>query len=664
MKKEQRGNTTSITGSRFWLRPSVRLAIYGLLLTFVYLHTYDHIRDTRVYLGGDNADYYILAESLATGHGYHYIALPDAPAHNHFPPGYPFILSLFMRAGLTGPDPLTGLNGLFLWAALMIMLGQFGRFSKDPELAAIAVGLCMRNAHLLEFSTIMMSEVPYLLAFATALGAYGMLMRAERLGHRTAWWWALLIAAAVLMVYIRTAGAASVLAIALHMAWRRRWTACTVLLGSVLLSQVPWQMRSLRLGPNSYVQQMLSVNPYRPELGHMTAAEWPKRLLTNLERYALREVPSSVMPWTTRKLDSPMEPQEEWPNTLLVVPLVLLGLWKLPVHRALVSILLVCSFGVLLLWPPVWAGVRFMYALVPFTVFLWCHGAYVLCRMLVQRSHLPQWSHWVPLVPLFLIITAHLNDHELLEGRDYTEQKVMDLAKRFALRSDPRKRILYAPCCAGMEADRHNPYANGYNEYFRMAAWAGRALPRKDVLVCCRKPGLFYLFAHRPVTTFAKTLRIDSLIADLKNKGITHLVVDQMGFADVGRYLVPAVQRDPLKFPILHTEPAPDDRNKLTYLLGFRPTLGYDGPWVEGRKEGKGVMRYPDGTWMQAEWVNDTLNGSGVYHRADGSRVEGHWYIGSLNGEGRVVAADGTVLQEGTWANGKLLSPGKVLTKP
>lgn len=652
MRKQRTEEKPGNDGVRPWLNIRWRTAIYALLLTFVFIRMYDRIRDDRVYLGGDNADYYILAESIAAGQGYHYVALPDAPAHNHFPPGYPFMLATFMRMGITGIDTLTGLNGLFLWAALMVFLGLFTRFSGDPELAAISVGLCAINAHLLEFSTIMMSEVPYLFVFTVALGAYIMMLRAEEQGRRTIGWSILLVVAAILMVYIRTAGAASVLAIAGHMAWRRRWRVSAILLGAVLLSQVPWQLRSMKLGRNSYVEQLLSVNPYRPEQGKMTIAAWPGRILRNMERYALREVPSSVLPWTTRKLDSPMEPREEWIWPVLVLPLVVVGLVQLQKQRALLVILLTCSFGVLLLWPPVWAGVRFMLALVPFTVFLWCQGLFALLRGAAQRLRLPAWSPWVPMVPALLIVASNDLDHALLKGRDYTNARVMEMAKHYAVKADPRNRILYSPCCAGLEADRRNPYANGYNEYLRMAAWAGKNLPAQGAIVCCRKPGLFYLFAHRTVTTYAKTLRIDSLIADLKAKKVTHVVVDQMGFADMGRYLVPAVQRDELKFPILHTEPAPDDPKKLTYLLGFRPELGYDGPWVNGRKKGKAVMRYPDKSWLESVWVNDTLNGPGVLHRPDSSRVEGDWYISALNGYGRIIR-DGKVTEEGLWKNGR-----------
>ena len=46
----------------------------------------------------DDAIYTVLAKALATGEGYRMINLPGAPYATHYPPGYPFFLSLLWRA--------------------------------------------------------------------------------------------------------------------------------------------------------------------------------------------------------------------------------------------------------------------------------------------------------------------------------------------------------------------------------------------------------------------------------------------------------------------------------------------------------------------------------------------------------------------------------------
>ena len=45
----------------------------------------------------DGAGYAVLGEALASGCGYREIDKPDAPRHDHFPPGYPAALALLWR---------------------------------------------------------------------------------------------------------------------------------------------------------------------------------------------------------------------------------------------------------------------------------------------------------------------------------------------------------------------------------------------------------------------------------------------------------------------------------------------------------------------------------------------------------------------------------------
>jgi hypothetical protein len=58
----------------------------------------------------------------------------------------------------------------------------------------------------------------------------------------------------------------------------------------------------------------------------------------------------------------------------------------------------------------------------------------------------------------------------------------------------------------------------------------------------------------------------DEVIAGMERSGVTHVVIDQMGYASVGRYLVPAVQQRPERFRLVLQLPNPD-----TYLLELLP---------------------------------------------------------------------------------------------
>lgn len=625
-----------------------------LFLSLVYLMVFQRIKDERVFLGGDNADYYVLARSIAMGEGFSNVSTPDSPPGNHFPPGYPFLLASAMKLGISDLTTLTWMNGWFLWGALMLLFVVFKRWSGDVWLAALTVLLCMFNAHLLQYATIMMSEVPYLLCLAVVLFAYGGYLR-DPDGPRRWYWLALIIAASILMLYIRTAGIAVVGALGLHMLLHRKWKPALIYVGMVVLTQVPWQVRSQRLGGNSYTKQMLSVNPYRPELGAMKPKDWKDRVWANTKRYFVREVPGAVMPWASRPGNNHVDRRGEWGMAAFVALLLVAGLVSVAERwRLLVLALMVLNGFILLLWPQVWFGVRFILPLLPLLVFLAVLGTYVPLSRLALRFKRPAWLAWVVVAPLAVAYMVPLNKKVLASGREYTNANVVKLAKDHVVRMDDRSRTCYALSVEALEVDRRNPYADKFDEYIRMARWVRANTPRDaSTVVSCRKQSLFYLFADRYVTGFAKDLDPGAVIEDLREQGVSHVVVDQMGFADVGRYLVPTIQRDPAKFPMLHSIPSKLNPKQITYLLAFKPELGYHGPWENGLKHGRGRWVGNDGTVFEGTWVNDTIRGEGVMTRSDGVRTEGQWYNGKLEGQGRFLK-DGRVLEQGIYQSGQL----------
>ena len=55
----------------------------------------------------DDGIYYVLGKSLATGQGYRYLHLPDAPNATHYPPLYPLLLAGFWKLAPTFPANVT-----------------------------------------------------------------------------------------------------------------------------------------------------------------------------------------------------------------------------------------------------------------------------------------------------------------------------------------------------------------------------------------------------------------------------------------------------------------------------------------------------------------------------------------------------------------------------
>lgn len=114
----------------------------------------------------DDAMYVVLAKALATGHGYHWLNIPGAPAATHFPPGYPALLSVIWRAFPTFPANVLAfkvVNAVLLAivaASMVVFIRR--RFGLSPLAAAlISIAGCVAIPALV-LSTLVLSEPLFL----------------------------------------------------------------------------------------------------------------------------------------------------------------------------------------------------------------------------------------------------------------------------------------------------------------------------------------------------------------------------------------------------------------------------------------------------------------------------------------------------------------------
>lgn len=80
----------------------------------------------------------------------------------------------------------------------------------------------------------------------------------------------------------------------------------------------------------------------------------------------------------------------------------------------------------------------------------------------------------------------------------------------------------------------------------------------------------------------------------------------------------------------------------------------YTGKWVEGKREGYGIEKFPNGAKYTGEFKNSLFNGSGVYIYPDGGKYEGQWKNGKKEGKGISTLANGNRI-EGQFKDDKLL---------
>lgn len=86
----------------------------------------------------------------------------------------------------------------------------------------------------------------------------------------------------------------------------------------------------------------------------------------------------------------------------------------------------------------------------------------------------------------------------------------------------------------------------------------------------------------------------------------------------------------------------------------------YVGQFHEGRRHGKGIYYFSNGSQFEGELVRDQFNGNGSFESANGDRYVGQFINGQFAGEGVYTFANGNVVQEGVFENGEFVRAAKI----
>lgn len=305
----------------------------------------------------DDAIYTVLAKALATGEGYRMINLPGSPHATHYPPGYPFFLSLLWRLSPSFPDNIV----LFkfanaLWLALAALgahvfaRSRLGWGQLPSALAAVAGTLAIV---VLLVTGVVLSEPMFMALLFPAL------LLSERTvetgSMRTA---ALAGLASGVLALVRTLGAVVVPAAIVVLVVRRQWKAAFVLGAAAALCVVPWQ-----LWLNAYQHEIPTVL-----LGKYGAyGPWLSQGVAEGGAPFMRAVVIANVQSIDRFLSYAFMPMAAaWPRGiafLTVIALAAIGLLVL-VRRSTVTALFLGGYAtVILLWP--FEPDRFVLALWP-----------------------------------------------------------------------------------------------------------------------------------------------------------------------------------------------------------------------------------------------------------------------------------------------------------
>ena len=100
--------------------------------------------------------------------------------------------------------------------------------------------------------------------------------------------------------------------------------------------------------------------------------------------------------------------------------------------------------------------------------------------------------------------------------------------------------------------------------------------------------------------------------------------------------------------------------NNKGILYNFSEKFIYEGDFLLGEMDGKGIIKYMDGTCYEGDFKNDKYEGKGKITFKNGGSYEGEFNNNLINGKGKYIYPDGKIY-EGDFRNGLKHGFGKII---
>jgi hypothetical protein len=506
----------------------------------------------RPHTGGDNAAYITLGESLLERAAYLELWDPAEPPHTKYPPIFPAVLAIAMALGL---QPWVQLKFVGLgFSATAVATAFFWMRSRRRAALGLAVAALLAvSPGVLRESRWILSDVPFWAFSMVALWAFDRLRPDDwpRFGVATA--------ATLLALFTRSAGLPLVLAAAAWLAWRRRWAQFGLLSGAAAGLSALWWLRSRAFAEASYVSEFWLVEPYQPELGTIGAADLVARILENAQKYATIHLPTLLA--------------EARGVILVAVSAAVVALagwaWVCRLRRPRVAELFLPAYlGLILVWPAVWSGERFLLPILPLLLFLAGEGLARPARRLGEGGV----AAGTLAVAVLLALMAPALVRAADAGRECTQR----------YRAGDRY-----PCLG-------NP---AWIDFFEMATTTGDALP-EGVVVLNRKPRLFHVLSGGlKARNYPLSSDASAFFATADSAGAQYVIFDRLDNVS-DYYLRPILAGHSAAFCVMTASPRTG-----TVLFGLLPGHRADTRGGESEREDGtvGFVICDGGFWRDEE---------------------------------------------------------------
>ncbi len=475
-------------------KPHAHRSIYLLLFVVIYLVLSVLLFNPRLFTGGDNASYIILAESIVSGKGYRDIHLPDEPQHTKFPFGFPLLLSLPMF--LFGSNfivlkffiLLTGICSIFfLYKISEMLLGNR---------VILHIPLYLSLPLLLAYNSRILSEVPFI---CFSLGAIYLFMKAR---ERGALFYYLSFVLATYSFLIRTSGITLVTAMVIFLLIKKEYKHLLVFLFIFSAVAIPWYIRSAGIPQEqSYIEQLIAKDPYQSLLGRAGITDYALRMWRNIVFYLTKVIPKTLLPVLVSEI--PL-------GIVGVVLLIFVSIGFVSRLReiSVIELYFTISLCILLLWPDVWSSDRFLLPIV------WILSLYVIMGIYRVAKRI----HFTHLPCVFVALVVILN--AVVIG--ISTQSALSIRAEFA------------------KGDKYFGYRPDWQHYFEVIEVIKERIPR-DKVIMARKPEFVYVVAGNKSFRYPFTEDRERVKQAIQQSD--YIIID--GFYELGisteRYLMPAL---------------------------------------------------------------------------------------------------------------------------
>ena len=497
--------------------------LWGVALFAIFTLSFSYIFDSKIDLNGDNCYYFANATSLAKGDGY--ADMFGKPTTN-FPPGYPLLMAPLRMV----TDSIVAqkiLNGVFLFVGVMLLFSTIVRAGFKRSLAFLACSAVLVTPHLLEFTTMMMSEASCFCCLSLIFWLFQSITRKE---EQCSVWrmprFYLLLALIVFAYYIRTQAIAIIAGFLIGFLFMRRYTLSAAVVGAFAIGYLPWMLRNSLLGLNQsrYTSQIDFTN-----------------LFSTAKMLIVQAMPESVIPFVPVDYEQPAG-VALWLYAIALLAIILYGFWNMGKLRWPLFFYLCGTIGIISLFN-VPSQYRYLTTATPFLTMGVFVGLYKLGELAAAKYLKSKFPAWILLLLFVPVAAQDDNGNKHTMGDLHAQAKVEFPAQ--------------------------------FSNFFNM----GKMLAKHDAnaIVCSRKPELLYATSGMRGVHYLESEDTGVMLQGMLDKKVDYVLFEQLGFGSTYRYLLPCLQKHPDIFKIVAQL-----KNPETYLFAFDKKKAEE--WLKANK--------------------------------------------------------------------------------